>query len=544
MHPSNGATDGPVTPLHAFVPPRSPSCRPTRLRAAPLALPPPRCALAAPRAPATTQRARFGKRRNRRARSRLRRPTSPARSHHFPPPRIVSRLWAFSRTHTHPCRARASRIPSGRPGSRLCTPSRACAPPLALSHPCLHLLDPARAVSRPLTPVSRLCTPSPCTHRLPARAVSLRAPLLAPASALVTPSRAFATTHDNPATPFRAVATVSCRAGPRHALILCPTPSLRPGRAQSHPVPSPSPVVAITRRRASAATHRRAILAPSPSAPGLCHARSDHRCALSPHAPVARHPSPCAIVPTCPRSTPSCPRRAPHRALVVRPPCRRVSPTSPCPAVCEPAPPSARCAAPFRAVSPAPRRLRAPWGCLAPRGAVLRPTSPSHALPHTPSPHVPPPALAALWCAVVLYYAPLLPLSTPWSPPRTVPRHLAALLCPMAPCCALWHRVAPRCTVWTSTSLPVLRPRHALVPHGAVLCPTTPSQPPSNPPALSYIAAPQSAAPRHLDLHPFASRPVALSCAPLRRVTPSCTPQWLQYCNFYQCCLSCYCLSK
>ncbi|KAA1479851.1 hypothetical protein DENSPDRAFT_887126 [Dentipellis sp. KUC8613] len=107
---------------------------------------------------------------------------SPARLRHFPPPHIVSRLWAFSRTHTRPCRARASHIPPGRPGSRLCTPSCACAPPLALSHPRSHLLNPARAVSWPLTPVALCCMPTtPSSHlRRPPRVSTRRASAVVP----------------------------------------------------------------------------------------------------------------------------------------------------------------------------------------------------------------------------------------------------------------------------------------------------------------------------------------------------------------------------
>ncbi|KAA1479460.1 hypothetical protein DENSPDRAFT_886763, partial [Dentipellis sp. KUC8613] len=395
---------------------------------------------------------------------------SPARSRHFPPPRIVSRLWVFSRTHTRPCRARASRIPPGRPGSRLCTPSRASAPPLALSHPRSHLLDPARTLSRPLTPVSRLCTPSPCACRLlPACRFS---PLLAPSRRRLVLSR-----RDNPATPFHAVATVSRRAGlcfePRHALVLRPTPSLRPGRAQSHPAPSPSPVVAIMRRCASAATHRRAVLAPSPSAPGLCHAPSDHRCALlRPVAPRPRRPSPCAIAPTRPRSASSCPRRTPHRASVARPPRRRVSPTSPCPAVCEPAPPSASCAV-LRRFTPShpPRAVFVPRGavlhlvglsCAPPRRLTPCPIRPRLTYPRPPSPRSGAPRSSAS-CAACSALLPCLTLPCPAASSRALSRSFVPRgglsrpappsARPAVPCRALPPRVAHRSTAVARVAL-------------------------------------------------------------------------------------------
>ncbi|KAA1477876.1 hypothetical protein DENSPDRAFT_885446 [Dentipellis sp. KUC8613] len=107
---------------------------------------------------------------------------SPARSRHFPPPRIVSRLWAFSCTHTRPCRACASRILPGPPGFCLCTPSHTCAPPLALSHPRSHLLDPACAVLWPLMPVALCCMPTtPSSHlRRPPRVSTRRTSAVVP----------------------------------------------------------------------------------------------------------------------------------------------------------------------------------------------------------------------------------------------------------------------------------------------------------------------------------------------------------------------------
>ncbi|KAA1479354.1 hypothetical protein DENSPDRAFT_886674 [Dentipellis sp. KUC8613] len=286
----------------------------------------------------------------------------------------------------------------------------------------------------------------------------------------------------------------------------------RHSRALALPA-APSPAVAHPRAPSCAVTRP-----PSPFSHSLC-APSRHRHAPSRHrrSPPSRTAVP-ALAPPRPR-IPSRPVMRPpsplsrHRPVVMRRCAFAFAATRSCAAVTRPVPPSRA----SRSSRPLPAR-------------------------HPPLLHTPTPPFRAVPRRLAALLRPLLPLDPlitasrhATSPRRALAPH-GAMLRVVVPCCAAPHRLDRR--------LPVSRPRHALALHGAVLRPTTPSRAPRNPPAPSYVAAPRSAAPRRLDLRPFASRPVALSRAPSRRVTPSCTPQWLQYCNFSQCCLSCYCLSK
>ncbi|KAA1479353.1 hypothetical protein DENSPDRAFT_886673, partial [Dentipellis sp. KUC8613] len=123
------------------------------------------------------------------------------------PAHRLASVGLFSHPHASVSRPR---VPYPAWAPRIPPPACAFSPPLAPSRSRSRRIAAAHARVAPVHAVS-LRVPSPA-----------RGPILAPASALATPSRAFATTHDNPATPFRAVATVSRRAGlcfePRHAL--------------------------------------------------------------------------------------------------------------------------------------------------------------------------------------------------------------------------------------------------------------------------------------------------------------------------------------
>ncbi|KAA1471052.1 hypothetical protein DENSPDRAFT_880167 [Dentipellis sp. KUC8613] len=482
MHPSNGATDGPVTPLLraaplALVPPRSPSCRPTRLRAAPLALPPPprpsngtthivlappvsRCRLLPLE---TAQQARALSLAPTHMLSDSLAPSRKCSPRLTPPSNAAARACglapAISPPRTLPFRLARPRNASGAPRYPLAPRGAAlnhfCASPRPLA-PSGTASPPSRAAWCPFTaPLASHDAPSlsppdppscPC-HTRPWHRVAIAQP------------RALTLRCVPPSPPLKAIAPPSnplaCRRPCRHALV--PLPRIVA-------LSSCWPHATLARPRA-AATHIHAAVSRPNGASRLCECSRDAAgprlashaprslshaswAAITPplrhrHAPLrafAHHwHSPSLAIDTPPRSSravaPSAPRRAlsmPRRALS-----HPAAPSAPrCPAAtCQ----SMALVAPL----PSPPITFAPL--VAHTADTRRPTSSADQSTHgpTPAPLPPPPVTFAVTSAAPVQSAPVSCLARPLCavmplscvaplPPSSHPFR-AGLACPRAP---------------------------------------------------------------------------------------------------------------